>query len=677
MSDNEDDDSVDPLELLAKEGFVGGEAVDALMQAGGDVDKAVLLLRSENSSSKTTSKKAKKSKKKRDNNKNNSKGGGGSTTPTEGPAKPKAPMGFKEQRKEELRAKKAARDSKRVCRVCGGPHLRKECPGIMDDGRGHSRYHAAKGSRRENDKQRKEFHQQREHDQAHLEIGHWTRGGQPYIDGFANLMAAFNQYEEQHNQEQGDETSQTKKLDLTKWFKDWATLQVSLGPETAKQTPEQRKADLKKWAGSKLRQRASSFLTGDDKERIDAALAHPNPRSELINIILEAEEEQKSAATSLDLARSLNKEWPGFHGCITPLSVLLKGGVSKEVLTALNDKEGASSSSVKVLLSVPPEETAQCMAVSMEDGDSSSFPIDVLYLQRTLSSGESKDNESYEDDKTGTAEANVAKFRKALKLKHSRLFDTKEMSEEVAKIATLDSSRITSLLQQHLDGFDGFDGSTGSSNRDNGVVVGISCGLNYETPAAKHKLFGSVVRQAQRDACTIAVQMAVKCNTPIVLQCQDAKTESGSTGIESSSSSASKDLVRILAVNAPEETKMLLRNGSLTVAPEPGLNRLLQTWRNLHLGVDAKIAFSKCPKELLDVVFDLSMDRLVLTSEAPASLPPSLTERPHLTPICLPPHVACTADTVSKVKGGSISREDVLQQSTENLRTLFGWTSDP
>ena len=69
---------------------------------------------------------------------------------------------FKEKRQAEVEARKAKRDSKQVCRVCGGPHPRRLCPGVSDGGRGQSRWHDQAARKKEG----KERHKRKAEEQS-------------------------------------------------------------------------------------------------------------------------------------------------------------------------------------------------------------------------------------------------------------------------------------------------------------------------------------------------------------------------------------------------------------------------------------------------------------------------------------------------------------------------------
>ena len=218
------DDTDAALDMLAEMGYSGGVAVAALLRAGGDVTAAANLL-AEEECDETGSKKGKRAKKgakkkepmaahtgppprspgrakpvetadqnsddsddsddsgarsKKDVNKKGGKkkGDGGGRE-----------LSFKEKRQAEIEARKAKRDARQVCRVCGGPHPRKECPGVMDGGRGQSRWHD-QAARKKDGKQRRKQEAREEDTSALLSIGLWT-ADTPYYDGFADLHATF------------------------------------------------------------------------------------------------------------------------------------------------------------------------------------------------------------------------------------------------------------------------------------------------------------------------------------------------------------------------------------------------------------------------------------------------------------------------------------------------------
>ena len=212
------DDTDAALDRLAEMGYNGGVAVAALLRAGGDVTAAANLLaeeESDNAGSKK-GKRAKKSAKQKeplavhtgppprcpgratpqtDENSDDSDDSGARSKKAvhKKDGKKKGDEGkelsFKEKRQAEIEARKAKRDARQVCRVCGGPHPRKECPGVMDGGRGQSRWHD-QAARKKDGKQRRKQEAKEEDTSAHLSIGLWT-ADIPYYDGFADLHAAF------------------------------------------------------------------------------------------------------------------------------------------------------------------------------------------------------------------------------------------------------------------------------------------------------------------------------------------------------------------------------------------------------------------------------------------------------------------------------------------------------
>eukprot|EP01043_Picozoa_sp_COSAG02_P044008 COSAG02_NODE_3884_length_6087_cov_11.216600_3_plen_367_part_00 len=210
--------------------YSGGVAVDALLRAGGDVMAAANLLAEEGEDhnseddgggrggkGKRSGKKGKKggkkggkknglapaphlggsanpesdedsddgcgTRKKRGQKKGRRGGGGGASS---GGGKD---LSFKEKRQADVEARKAKRDARQVCRVCGGPHPRKECPGVMDGGRGQSRWHD-QAARKKDGKQRRKQEAKEDDTSALHSIGLWT-AGTLYYDAFADLHAVF------------------------------------------------------------------------------------------------------------------------------------------------------------------------------------------------------------------------------------------------------------------------------------------------------------------------------------------------------------------------------------------------------------------------------------------------------------------------------------------------------
>jgi len=696
-SSEETDVDLDPLDQLQQLGFAGGEAMDALMQCGGDLGaaKAMLTASSSNSNRKSSANDAapnnsRRNKKQKDRKNKQQPQNDSAAAPRNSNNNNKS---FKDQRKQELRFQKALRDQRRVCRVCGGPHPRNECPGIADDGRGHSR-HSDTRTRKKEIAKRKEFEAQKRNDDEFLELGRWT-AHVPYYDGFADLVQAFQcpnngaacASSNRHRSTSFDGNDKTDhKEGRARWILDWATRSVQLGEDPIHQlTPEQRKLELKTWAGSRLQKTARAL--SQDNDAVDTALKDRNPRSALIQIIISA------AATAADQddapERSLANEWPGYRGCVAPFSVL-----NADAMHALEQLHELGSSSrnathnnngVKALLSIPPLQVAQWMVVvnssnNAEEADSSTaatatnaVPIDLCYFTREaeeLKTTQAATKRAQEQlvvasaHKKGraSAEAEVMRLRKVLAGQRARQVDAQEVLEGAAQ-ARLNPIVLTSLddrMELHRLG----------------VVVGISCGLNYDCAEARHPVLGEAVRGAQKAACKHAIEAAVKEGLPIVLECQDtAATKIDTLDTDPFPTAiplASSDLVRIMVEAAPPETTLLLRNGSLTVAPKPGIQQLLCTWPKLYLGVTSALAFSKCPKELLDVIYDVPSFRICLLSEAPLHLPPVLSGS-HLVDDCLPPHVACISETVNSIKNESgTSREEVLRTSTQLISRIFG-----
>jgi len=629
-------------------------------------------------------------------------------------------MSFKEQRKSELRFKKALRDQKKTCRVCGGNHPRKECPGISDDGRGHSRF-SDKTTRAKENKERKHAQEQHAKDQQFLEQGKWT-SRVPYRDGFANLISCYNTHCSSRGVDKHKDTTNQQELSLLNWILQWSKLEVSFGISSVSSlNPDQRKKELKTWTGSKLRATAQDIV---GEEVIQRALKQPDPRSEMIHVILTHEYDDRHQEES-ESKRPLTQEWPGYGGCILPLGILddNQNELLQQLTITLKDSATTSTqySGCHFLLSISPSDITKWMVVESfgasnygsQNSNASDAaaaaayaakPIDIEFLTKvTVEFQKTQAEMKKTAEKTLTAknkksrsaaQAEVARLRKVLESQRARILQHEEMLDSGGSPA--DSAHVDPRVSEKLDfAIDKY--------KDHPLVVGVCCGLDYDTPAARHSRYGPAIRQAQRDACTLVVQAAVKANLPIVVECNELEHSDDNDGPQSSSDAersskdpgslhsdyndgpqsssdaersskdpASLDLIRILAQHAPHDAKILVRNGSLTTATKPGLSALLQTWPNFHIGLSAKVAYAKCPKELLDVVFDLPLSRMVLTSEAPSCLPPNLSGSVHRVDSCLPPHAACIADAVAKIKDSDIAtREDVLNASTQNIMTLF------
>ena len=203
---------------------------------------------------------------------------------------------------------------------------------ICDGGRGHSRYAGGNARNRKKEKHlRKDFQEQKAKEQAFLQLGVWT-ADVPYLDGYADLVQAY--YNRKGGDNNGDiidgneacipSTSVTSS-GLVQWILDWASLtHVQLGEDPIHNlTPQQRKLELKTWAGSRLQKSARAVLSREDQHSVDAALKDRNPRAALIKIIMEAptpmENHDDGDATP---ERTLQFEWPGYRGYICTFSVL-------------------------------------------------------------------------------------------------------------------------------------------------------------------------------------------------------------------------------------------------------------------------------------------------------------------------------------------------------------------
>ena len=210
------------------------------------------------------------------------------------------------------------------------------------------------------------------------------------------------------------------------------------------------------------------------------------------------------------------------------------------------------------------------------------------------------------------ASASVERLNRLLATQRARAATTAAGSEDW--LATASSARLSSVVQTKLH--EAIAQMSSSPDRAalhdvDRRVVGVSCGLDYRTPEAVHPRTGRAVREAQRAACLLAITAAVDAGLPLFLECHDAPP-SGLTarpagahtmGLPASVEaeptpepepepieSASSDLVKILVKAAPPSTTLILRSGSLTTAPKPGLPKLMQVWPKLFVGMTAHLS---------------------------------------------------------------------------------------
>jgi Tat protein secretion system quality control protein TatD with DNase activity len=496
-------------------------------------------------------------------------------------------------------------------------------------------------------------------------IGLWTKVV-PYYDGFADLHALFQQQQKANPTElarQGESSDTT----FVQFIQAWAWLQAEVG-ESVIQPPtlEERKKELKSFRARVVREKALAVPQDDIEAKVEIAMQSGNPKGELIKLILEGMPQEAPPK------RMVREEWPGYRGCLAPFSVL--DSESRNALGEIHAREGCVG--VKALLAVPPADVAMWMVI--EGGESA--PIDMTMLLRSTQEMTRTQAEFKLANQHLTASNKKSRNDAFMEVKRLRNLLTSLAaqagdSEQLIDAAT--SAGLSPLVGKKLtDSILNFSGNGGK------LVVGVSCGLDYGTTEALHQRIGPAVRAAQRNACEFAVKAAVDSRLPIVLECHDAppsaysKPESDASTNETDEEeslkveSAVSDLVRILAKAAPETTTILLRTGSLTIAPE--LNELLKVWPNVFVGLSSSITYSKCPKEMLDITYDIPIERLIITSETPIALP-AVFGGSHKEQMSVPPHSTCAVEHIAKIKG-TLSRENVLQISTSNLCRAFRLT---
>ena len=683
MSGEDDDGTDESLERLAAMGHGRGEAVDALMQCGGDWRRAAGLLAGEGAAEgdgNATGGGGRDEKRggKKDKKKKKTQGGGSGGVGTGGTGGGRS---FQEQRKAELGARKAKRDGRQVCRVCGGAHPRRECPGVVDDGRGQARWNDKTAQKRDR-KGRRERERAAGSVERLLRSGLWTKDV-PYYDGLADICASpFWKIEKNAGDPADDDPLGYSSL--VRWIDEWARLEAELGGSPAAlPMPDQVKRELKNERVKVLREKALS--AAQDKSQVESAMESGNPKSELIKLIMSGTEQD------LPSRRLSHEEWPGYRGCIAPFSVLDSGAM--ESLKHLQKIEGEGALGLKVLLAITPAQISKWVVAGSQDdevpADKEKIPIDVAAMIQSLS-----DMEQAEAELKLARQQLIASKKKARAHAEAKVMRLQELlasrQENTALLEsnkTLESMELSPVVGEMLDeAVSSIMTGAALKHDQNRLVVGISCGLDYRTPETLHPTAGTAVRKSQRKACEHAVKVAVKANLPIVLECHNSPPQKPFDGVEEQisanlnakpmRSTAVSDLIKILVESAPSDTTILLRCGSLTTSEEPGLLKILEVWPKLFVGFSSSLSYSKCPKELLDAAFDVPLEKIILTSEAPNSLPPELNSS-KVKQLCVPPHVACVAEQIASIKKGSdggteTSREKVLQVSTSNLCKAFG-----
>ena len=91
----------------------------------------------------------------------------------------------------------------------------------------------------------------------------------------------------------------------------------------------------------------------------------------------------------------------------------------------------------------------------------------------------------------------------------------------------------------------------------------------------------------------------------------------------------------------------------------------------LFVALSGTITYAKAPKELLDAAFDIPMDRLILTSDAPHALPATLGGG-RGAQVCIPPYAAVAAEKVAAMRGAPATAGGVLAAATANLCRALG-----
>ena len=107
--------------------------------------------------------------------------------------------------------------------------------------------------------------------------------------------------------------------------------------------------------------------------------------------------------------------------------------------------------------------------------------------------------------------------------------------------------------------------------------------------------------------------------------------------------------------------------GAAALWAHPALRR---TGRPVYAIIDGTVTFGKASRELLDMAFDMPLDRMLLASSAPLNLPAQA--RGGRRSVCHSGHVTFVAQRISEIRRGAVSKEQALAASLDNARRCFG-----
>ena len=688
---NSDEDVAIALESLQEMGFSGGLAVDALMRAGGDVLAAANLLAGEHDNSTRSKGRGAKGKGK-GKGKGQGKGKGkvidshsnhnggvaaatsvehlqsvnqlpsecsghdfqntppykqGNTQRRKGrksssqaraaryadmastnasqAGEASAALSFREKRQIAIAARKQARNSRQVCKVCGGPHPRRECPGIMDGGKGQSRHRGA--SKQMNQARRKNDANELSVSERRLRVGEWT-GNVSYLDACSDLVALH--HELNVCARTGGRLGVAELID-------------ALASGEVQELKEQH------WLG----------FTG-------GLLQIPVIGSEVGAII--------AALCNSRSSQSCQHQFWGVASarpCDLDVIYTAVQSIGSSATAALayqrNLVEDAGQTNVS-----EPVQVAAVVGDALEQLIMSQWGSKY---QHQTTSGSASDIQSSSRDGPGELSTLHPEGSRVCGANEEMKSMPGSGSEPELHVKLEPEPEYSCESQIELEG----RASRARTVKKHDIVA-ISCGLDYGTSAAMALgERGTMCRKVQRAVCREAMLIAARYKVPLFIECKMASRMStvDTSGKESASDEdVVADLIKLLVSHVPSDCPILLRQGTLTTHKK--LHKLLRAYPNMLVGLSASVGYSKASPALLSVAYDIQLERLALTSEAPEFLPADFGGGKGFT-CCLPAHCATTAMTIASVRdagtpGGTaatVAAHGFLQASTANICKAF------
>jgi len=92
--------------------------------------------------------------------------------------------------------------------------------------------------------------------------------------------------------------------------------------------------------------------------------------------------------------------------------------------------------------------------------------------------------------------------------------------------------------------------------------------------------------------------------------------------------------------------------------------QLMSAFPNIYFSISGVITHTKCPRELLNTVYDVPIQRLLIGTGAPQFAPKGYEYR-----VCLPPDAIFIAEKVAEIKREDI--EVILKQTRENAERVL------